>query len=110
MNKTFIEDNNDNIRIHFSNNEYYYQKLNNNILIPGDYLKLYKVENYNDIINTLSITINSNFTYTIINNDEINNILVDNKYIETLTETPNDLCLQFNSDTLISALNSLNHL
>ena len=50
MNKTFIEDNNNNIRIHITNNEYFYNSLNNNSLIPKNYMKLIKVNNYNDII------------------------------------------------------------
>ena len=50
MNKTFIEDNNNNIRIHITNNEYFYNSLNNNYLIPKNYMKLIKVNNYNYII------------------------------------------------------------
>jgi hypothetical protein len=54
MNKTFIQDNNNNIRIHITNNEYFYNSLNNNLLVPKNYMKLIKVNNYIDIINELN--------------------------------------------------------
>ena len=61
MNKTFIEENNKNVRIHLSNNDYYYKTLNNNILVPDNYLKLVKVKDYNDIIFELQkIILNKN--------------------------------------------------
>jgi len=58
MNKTFIEDNNKNIRLHISNNEYYYNTLNKNTLIPENYCNLIKVENYTDVIIQLTQIIN----------------------------------------------------
>jgi hypothetical protein len=54
MNKTFIQDNNSNIRLHITNNEYFYNSLNNNLLVPKNYMKLIKVNNYIDIINELN--------------------------------------------------------
>ena len=54
MNKTFIEDNNSNIRIHITNNEYYYNSLNNNLLVPKNYMNIIKANNYIDIIDNLN--------------------------------------------------------
>ena len=54
MNKKFIEENNCNIRLHITNNEYFYHSLNTNILIPNDYMKLVNVVDYIDIINKLN--------------------------------------------------------
>jgi hypothetical protein len=45
MNKTFIEENNNNIRLHISNNELFYNALNNNNLVPKNYMQLIKVNN-----------------------------------------------------------------
>ena len=52
-NKTFIEENNKNIKLHLSLNNYYYNNLNNNILVPCDYMKLIIVTDYKDIIEKL---------------------------------------------------------
>ena len=105
MNKTFIEENNKNIRIHLSNNEFYYKELNCNILVPNDYLKLIKVDDYIDVIDTLQNIIVTNMDIT--NN---NCKLVDYMYIKSLIEAPTQLCFEWNIDCLDIALNSLNHL
>jgi hypothetical protein len=60
MNKTFIEENNSNIRIQITNNEYFYNSLNNNLLVPKNYMNLIKVNNYIDIINKLNNVIQYN--------------------------------------------------
>jgi FkbM family methyltransferase len=105
MNKTFIEENNKNIRIHLSNNEFFYKELNCNILVPNDYLKFIKVDDYYDVIDTLQNIIITNMDIT--NN---NCKLVDYMYIKSLIEAPNQLCFEWNIDFLDIALNSLNHL
>ena len=70
MNKTFIEDNNSNIRIHITNNEYYYNSLNNNLLVPKNYMNLIKANNYIDIINKLNNVIQYNKFHGEIHNDK----------------------------------------
>ena len=62
MNKTFIEENNSNIRLHISNNEYYFNALNDNMIVPDNYMTLVKVENYFDIIVELQKIILDNNT------------------------------------------------
>ena len=56
MNRTFIEENNSNIRIHISNSDRYdyYSVLNSNELIPNNYTKFIKVCDYQDIIDKLN--------------------------------------------------------
>jgi FkbM family methyltransferase len=76
MNKTFIEDNNNNIRIHITNNEYFYNSLNNNLLVSKNYMNLIKVNNYIDIINELNKVIKYNkFHGEIHNNQNVDEIL-----------------------------------
>jgi FkbM family methyltransferase len=60
MNKKFIEENNCNIRLHITNNEYFYNSLNNNLLVSKNYMNLIKVNNYIDIINELNKVIKYN--------------------------------------------------
>ena len=60
MNKTFIEEINSNIRIQITNNEFFYNSLNNNLLVPKNYMNLIKVNNYIDIINKLNNVIQYN--------------------------------------------------
>jgi len=57
MNKTFILENNKNIRLHLSNNDYYFKTLTTNVLIPDNYSNLVMVTNYLDIIDKLKIII-----------------------------------------------------
>jgi GR25 family glycosyltransferase involved in LPS biosynthesis len=72
MNKTFILENNKNIRLHLSNNDYYFKTLTSNLLIPDNYSTLVMVTNCLDIINKLKIIIpNISLTQTINNNDII---------------------------------------
>ena len=54
LNKTFIEDNNKNKRLHLGNTDYYYDKLNRNSLVPIDYAKFIMVSDLSDIISELT--------------------------------------------------------
>ena len=106
MNKTFIEENNKNVRLHITNNEYYYNVLNGNKLVPDDYLTLVKVDNCRDIISKLDTIITGNSK----NHNDTNNILADYKYIQSLKEAPNKICFEWNTNYLDMTLNSLNSL
>jgi len=106
MNKTFIKNNNSNIRLHITNNEYFYNSLNNNFLIPKDYIKLIKVNNYMDILNKLNDIIN--FDKNNLNSNDINFIDIDN--IKKLKECPNKLCFKFRRENIVEILNSVNNL
>ena len=52
-NKKYIEENNENIRLHLATDDYFYKSLNNNLFVANDYMKLLITSNYTDIIEKL---------------------------------------------------------
>lgn len=51
INKNFISDNNNNLRLHFSHDTKYYNAINDENIIKKNYVRYINAYNYNDIIN-----------------------------------------------------------
>lgn len=58
LNKNFIINNNNNLRLHFSNTRKFYENINDEILVPKNYINYIGVYNYNDIINYFENNLN----------------------------------------------------
>lgn len=50
INKTYIINNNNNLRLHFTNNIYYYKNINDERLVPKNFVTCVKIDHFNEII------------------------------------------------------------